>query len=299
MAHSYSDRACGALLGLAVGDALGVVLEGMSPEQAQIKFGTVDRFLGGGLFLLAPGENTARLALARAAAVALTQGPPLTERLKAGYVAVFESGRPGMGEATRAALERIRDGSEPAVAAREANEALGHRSAGIGPALRCVPYALHHRTDPDALIAAVVADAALTHRDARAGAAAAALALWVREHLNGENDAAAALERVRERLAARPELPDVLPSPGALERLPVRATAYAPDVLHAAARHALATPRAGRAIVAAVAEAGAATALGAATGAIAGARGGASGLPDVWQSVLVGAAAWRSLAARL
>ncbi|MHC5011939.1 MAG: ADP-ribosylglycohydrolase family protein [Planctomycetota bacterium] len=298
-APPFEDRARGALLGLAVGDALGAPLVGMGREQARIKHAVVESYLGGGLYLLGPGENTARVQMVRAAAVALLEEPPSRDRLLAGYVRVMDSGVPGLGEATRASLERIQAGMEPDQAARETHDALERRTAGVGPALRAVPYALRYRDDPERLIASVLADAALTHADARAGAAAVALALWVREHLVETLDGQAALDRVRDHLAARPELPDVLPGEAAVGRVDVRATAFGPDVLHVVARHAASARSARRAIVDAVNEAGQAAALGAATGAVVGARFGESGLPDRWTSLLVGARAWRAMADRL
>ena len=294
------DRARGALLGLAAGDALGAPLVGMGREQARIKHATVNTFLGGGLYLLAPGAVTARIDMARAAAVALLgQDGTLEERRLQGYLGVLEMDRPGLGEATHASLERLREGRPPQEAVREAHEAVERKSAGIGPAIRAVPYALAFLDDADGLAEAVLADAALTHADPRAGAAALALAAWVRELVLGEDDPAAAFERVARRLGERPELPDVLPAGAAVSRLDVRSTAFAPDVLHAVARHVFDAKNARQAVVGAVNEAGAAAALGAATGAVAGARFGEQGLPDDWTSLLEGAHAWRNLATRL
>jgi ADP-ribosyl-[dinitrogen reductase] hydrolase len=296
---SREDRARGALLGLAVGDALGAPLVGLGREQARIKHGVVERFLGGGLFLLPAGTNTARVLLARAAAVTLLGDPPYGAHLVAAYGEVLASGASGLGEATRAALERIQEGAEPARAARDAHEALERRSAGVGPALRCVPYALRFVGRPDRILDAVLADAALTHADPRAGAAAAALALWVEALVAGDGGIDAALEGVRDRLAARPELPDVLPAPAAVAGLPVRPTAFAPDVLHGVLRHVLAARGPRQALVGAVNEAGEAAALGAAAGAVLGARFGAARLPEAWTSLLQGARAWQTLADRL
>ncbi len=294
------DRAHGALLGLAAGDALGAPLVGLTREQAQIKFATVTRFLGGGLYQLAPGDNTGRIAMTRAAAVALAAGDASIEgQHLERYLEVLALSPPGLGEATRASLENVRDGMTPPDAARAAHETLDRRSGGIGPALRCVPYAIRFRDAPEALIDRVVADAALTHADPHAGAAAAVLALWVRAHLMGETDPEAAFGSVREQIALRYALPDVLHTPEAIRVLPVHATAYAPDVLHAVAKCALPARRAKPAIVAAANEAGAAAALGAATGAVVGARFGARGLPDEWTTLLRGASAWRALADRL
>jgi ADP-ribosyl-[dinitrogen reductase] hydrolase len=293
------DRARGALLGLACGDALGAPLIGMTREQAQIKHATVDAFLGGGLYLLAPGVTTGRGRLAQAAGLALLEEAPNTESTLAAYLRFADAGLPGLGETTQASLDRIRDGMAPDAAAREAHAWLERKSAGIGPAIRTVPYAIRLARDPDALVDAVVADARLTHLDPAAHAAAAALALWVREHLLGEEDPAVALEAARERLAARLDLPDVLPAPAAIRRTRVRATAYAPDVLHAVAKHALGARSAKGAIVGAANEAGASSALGAATGAVVGARFGAEALPRDWCDLLSGASRWRQLADRL
>src|SRR5437868_7992566 len=41
------DRARGCLLGLAVGDALGAPLEGLSPQQIRAHYGTVDDYVDG------------------------------------------------------------------------------------------------------------------------------------------------------------------------------------------------------------------------------------------------------------
>jgi ADP-ribosyl-[dinitrogen reductase] hydrolase len=298
-ASGRADRARGALLGLAVGDALGAPLVGFGREQARIKHGIVEGYLGGGLHLLAPGANTARVLLARAAALALLDEPPLGERLVARYQAVLDSGAPGIGEATRAALDRIREHGEVKRAVEEAHEALERRTAGVGPALRCVPYALVFCERQDALVDAVLADAALTHADPRAGAAAAALALWVAELVGGAADIPAAYAAARERLAGRVELPDVLPDPRAVARLAVRPTAFAPDVLHAVLHDVLEARGPRGALVRAVNEAGEAAAIGAAAGAVLGARFGASSLPESWVLLLQGGLAWPRLADRL
>ncbi len=296
---SLEDRARGALLGLACGDALGAPLDGMGRESARIRHGRVDRFLGGGQHLLAPGDVTARALLARALATTLLEGPPSVERALDAYEAVARSGAVGLGDVTRAVLSRIASGTDRAVAVAEAHATLERRSAGIGPAIRAVPLALRLHAEPEALVEAVLADARSTHADPRAHAAAVALALWVRAHLAGEDDPVVALDAVREAMALRPELPDVLPAPAAVSGYPVRATAFAPDVLHAVARHVLGARTVEAAIVGAANEAGQASAIGAATGAVAGARFGAAALPRRWTTLLRGAATWRALADRL
>lgn len=58
MAKNKLDRYEGAMLGVAVGDALGAPLEFMSAEEIQRKHGTVREMLGGGWLHVEPGEVT-------------------------------------------------------------------------------------------------------------------------------------------------------------------------------------------------------------------------------------------------
>lgn len=55
---SLENKALGAYLGLAVGDALGATLEFMSPAQIQAQFGVHNRITGGGWLRLPPGQVT-------------------------------------------------------------------------------------------------------------------------------------------------------------------------------------------------------------------------------------------------
>ncbi|TLN21561.1 ADP-ribosyl-[dinitrogen reductase] hydrolase [bacterium] len=52
------DKARGALLGLAVGDALGATVEFMSPDEIRSRYGIHDKMTGGGWLYLRPGQVT-------------------------------------------------------------------------------------------------------------------------------------------------------------------------------------------------------------------------------------------------
>ena len=52
--RTLQERALGAYLGLAVGDALGATVEFMLPREIKARYGVHDRIRGGGWLRLAP-----------------------------------------------------------------------------------------------------------------------------------------------------------------------------------------------------------------------------------------------------
>ncbi len=70
------DRILGALLGVAVGDALGAPLEFMSAEEIQRKYGgSVREMVGGGWLSVAPGEVTDDTQMTLAVAEGIIERP--------------------------------------------------------------------------------------------------------------------------------------------------------------------------------------------------------------------------------
>ena len=55
---SLEDRALGAYLGLAVGDALGATVEFMTKGEIAAQYGTLNKIVGGGWLRLQPGQVT-------------------------------------------------------------------------------------------------------------------------------------------------------------------------------------------------------------------------------------------------
>ena len=53
------SRITGAMLGMAVGDALGAPVEFMTPGEISAKYGTLKELVGGGWLRLKPGQVTA------------------------------------------------------------------------------------------------------------------------------------------------------------------------------------------------------------------------------------------------
>ncbi|RYC10497.1 ADP-ribosylglycohydrolase family protein [Nocardioides zhouii] len=184
------DRACGALLASAVGDALGA-----GYEFGSATYTAWPEMIGGGLGGFEPGEWTDDTAQAVAIARVAATGADLrtTEALDAiadGFGAWFAGFPPDVGVQTAAVLRRAgapANAARMAAAAAEVHEQNGGRSAGNGSLMRTAPVALAHLDDPGALVEAAMAISALTHHDPVAGEGAALWCLMIRHTvLHGE-----------------------------------------------------------------------------------------------------------------
>jgi ADP-ribosyl-[dinitrogen reductase] hydrolase len=197
------QRATGAVLGSAVGDALGAPFE-FGPAGAYRRafpepvLGGIGEMTGGGVW--APAEFTDDTAMAIVQAESLLAHGGLDE---ADLFAAFRSwaaGSKDVGTQTRAVLSNGE--GLVARAAAEAHFAAGHRAAGNGALMRIVPTAvLCTGLDVDTTIELARATSAVTHGDPAAGWGAAIAAVMVRAGVLGE-DPWAALDDV---VAALPE----------------------------------------------------------------------------------------------
>lgn len=128
------------------------------------------------------------------AALARLLGESLVERgeFDAGDLArrwvhwMDQDGR-GLGRTTRRALELIETGVEPFEAGRRARELESGHASGSGAILRCLPVALRFHDDTERLVRAATQQAAITHSEPKCLWAAAAVALAVRELLQGNH----------------------------------------------------------------------------------------------------------------
>ncbi|KQY51703.1 ADP-ribosylglycohydrolase family protein [Nocardioides sp. Root140] len=184
------DRACGVLLGSAVGDALGA-----GYEFGSAAYGGWPAMIGGGLGNFAPGEWTDDTAQAMAIAQAAATGVDLAstdglDLVAAGFARWFAEGPPDVGIQTSAVLRRAgreATAEQMSAAARAVHEQTG-KSAGNGSLMRTAPVALAYLGKPEAeLVAAAMAVSALTHHDPLAGEGAALWCLMIRHAvLTGE-----------------------------------------------------------------------------------------------------------------
>lgn len=178
LSSAQVDRACGALLGAATGDALG----------AGYEFGMADlgsapaAMIGGGLGDFAPGEWTDDTAMTWAIADVAATGADLRSGAALDAIAQrfhgwFLSGPPDVGINTAAVLRAggpHPTGASLTIAAANRQERTG-RTGSNGSLMRTSPVALAHLADPVALVEAAYAVSALTHVDPDA---LEACALW-------------------------------------------------------------------------------------------------------------------------
>lgn len=197
------DRVRGCLLGLAVGDALGAPLEGLSPQQIRAHYGQVDDFVDGsrawkkkpyrwrmpGLYT---DDTQQALALSD---VLLAYGRIVPERLAEIYLGLanpkgsYVGAHRGVGRSFRQVLADLERGVSP----RES----GQRSAGIGAAMRIAPVALYHGAEErEAIFEAVVAASLMTHRDVRSLGGAFAVVHAVRHLVLGDGREPSLLFRI-------------------------------------------------------------------------------------------------------
>ncbi|MEI5675259.1 MULTISPECIES: ADP-ribosylglycohydrolase family protein [unclassified Nocardioides] len=175
---TQADRAAGALIGSAVGDALGVHYEFATPPGA----GQDAAMLGGGLGDFAPGEwsDDTSMAIVIAEAVRATGSvatPAALDLIAQGFVRWYRSSPPDIGiqtsrvlGAASCRLEAGEDGPGRVLAQEATIDALDHpRSAGNGALMRTAPVALAHLDDRVALAGAARRVASLTHADPLAG----------------------------------------------------------------------------------------------------------------------------------
>ena len=165
LTSAQRDRAVGALLGSAVGDALGAGYEFTTPAPD-----LSPAMIGGGLGGFAPGEWTDDTAQAMAIARVAATGADLRSEesltlIAQGFADWFAGGPADVGVQTAVVLRaagRTPTGAGMAAAARQVHERTG-RSAGNGALMRQAPVSIAYLHDPVGLVEASRAVAGLTH----------------------------------------------------------------------------------------------------------------------------------------
>lgn len=182
------DRAVGAILGAAVGDALGAPYEFSTSSPEVTLRGTAADFPGGGAHHWRPGEWTDDTSMAVPVLEAIAHFDELTSEKALDRIGVVWWGwakdAKDVGVQTRRVLSEMTRPSavDLRISAYTVHQETG-RSAGNGSLMRTSPVALAYLDSPDG--AALTADAAravsgLTHFDADAGDACVVWSLAVR-----------------------------------------------------------------------------------------------------------------------
>ena len=291
----------GCLVGTAVGDALGLPAEGLSPQRQARLSGTIDRprFLLGRGMISDDTEHTLMVAQALVASAGETEA--FTRALARQMRVWFAMIPAGVGLATLRACLKLSIGVPPTRS--------GVRSAGNGPAMRAALLGVCFGNDPERLRALVRAGSRITHTDLRAEQGALAVACAAYLAASGTLDTATFVSRWRDltagadteggidaelqrgidaacRSATKGNLQDT-PAFAAGRGLANGVSGYVchtvPVALHAALRH----PTNFRAAVtAAIACGGDTDSVAAIVGGIVGAGVGEAGIPAAWRDNL-------------
>jgi ADP-ribosyl-[dinitrogen reductase] hydrolase len=298
---TFEDRAVGALLGLACGDALGRPVEFESAGQIAAEHGELSEMIGHGTWNQPAGTTTDDTAQARAIAESLLDRDGFdADDVAARFVDWYETDPFDVGMMTRKALERLQAGEPWEEAGRAVWEASVEGSnAGNGSVMRAPPLAIPYADAPDELVAVSRDSSRITHADPRCTFGAAVLNLTVAGLLRGESAPLAnALDRVES--SAPDELLAALEPVAAGEELDALPTSgYVVDTLQTGLHDGLRAGGAEAAIVTAVTRGGDTDTIGAVAGAVAGARFGAGALPGRWLDALEDADALRTVGERL
>lgn len=169
------DRCLGALLGLAVGDALGAPLENLAADEIRERHGgPVTDMVGGGWLDVAPGQVTDDTEMALCLADCLVEvGGFNPDHVLAAYSGWHESEPRDEGATVATVLDQVRAGKSPHEATAEQHEQSGGRSAGNGALMRTTPIGIAFATHRELVRDVSLAEAALTHYDPLAGKACA------------------------------------------------------------------------------------------------------------------------------
>ncbi len=264
-AGTPEDRAVGALVGLAVGDALGTAVE----FRARGTFPPVTAMLGGGVFNMPPGGWTDDTSMALALGEALLQDRMLRDPaiVMNRWVSWWQHGQFShtgtcfdIGNQTVSALSAWRDdGVLPA---------QDGWNAGNGSIMRLAPVILAHLDDLSTACDIAARQSDYTHRNALCRQYVWDLTCILIRLIDGRP------LQVPVKIAARSE-PDVKSTGYVVDTFEAALWAFAPAECFSAA------------VLRAVNLGDDADSVGAVTGQLAGARFGLSGIPPEWVEVLV------------
>jgi ADP-ribosyl-[dinitrogen reductase] hydrolase len=287
------DRSLGALLGLAVGDALGAAAEGKQRDS----YPRISELGPSEPHGLAAGEWTDDTAMAICLAESLLACGGLDQRdLLDRFVRWLRLGEnacggraAGISPTTRVTLEEFeRSGRLDAADAA--------RNAGNGCIMRLAPVAIFHRRDVIAARACAELQARVTHTAEEAVAAAAMLAELLVAALESGDPARVAVVASR---TAHPALVRVVEGGRTKQREEISSAPRAVDTLEAALWCLVRADSFEAAVGEAVNLGGDTDTIGAVTGQLAGAVFGASAIPVRWAAPLHSASRLAELARRL
>lgn len=272
MTITTHDRALGAYLGLAVGDALGATVEFLMPPEIQAQYGVHREIVGGGWLRLKPGAVTDDTEMSLALGCALLASGGWDLKAVADEFAAWLKSRPvDVGNTCARGIRRyMLDGS--------LEKPPSEGDGGNGAAMRNLPVVLASLHDVDAMRTRSLEQAHLTHNHPLSDAATVALAEMTRALLG--SGMAACREIADTLVAAHPEF-RFQPYTG-------RASGYVVDTLQTVLHCFFTTNSFESLLVETVNHGEDADTTGAIAGMLGGARYGVEAIPRRWLNKLDG-----------
>lgn len=269
--ESIINRALGAYLGFACGDALGATVEFMTAKQIQSRYGVHTEMIGGGWLGLEAGQVTddTQMSLALGQAIIDNPGWNLTA-VADNFVAWLESDPPDIGNTCRRGLLRYRDFGL-------LQGELRDDDAGNGACMRNLPVALATLGKPDDFVAWTLQQSHITHRNPLSDAATLALGYMTQRLINGESVAASREES--ERLIAQFKQFRFQPYQG-------KASGFIVDTVQTVLHYFHSTDSFEASVIATINQGGDADTTGALAGMLAGAHYGLASIPGRWLAQL-------------
>jgi ADP-ribosyl-[dinitrogen reductase] hydrolase len=261
------NRALGAYLGFACGDALGATVEFMSPKQIQKRYGVHRDIIGGGWLGLEAGQITddTQMSLAIGQAIIDHKGWNI-QAVADNFVAWLESDPPDIGNTCRRGIMRYRDQGEIFGLPRDDD-------AGNGACMRNLPVALATLNRPDYFSEWSLQQSHITHNHPLSNAATLTMGHIVKHLINGL-DMEACKQEAEQLIGQYGEF--------AYSPYPGKASAYIVDTVQTVLHYFFNTDSFEDCLVATVNQGGDADTTGALVGMLAGAKYGVEQIPERW-----------------
>lgn len=265
------NRALGAYLGFACGDALGATVEFMSPEQIQKRYGVHQDMIGGGWLGLEAGQVTddTQMSLAVGQAIIDHQGWNI-QAVADNFVAWLESDPPDIGNTCRRGIMRYRDNGELFGLPRDDD-------AGNGACMRNLPVVLSTLNRPDYFSEWSLQQSHITHNHPLSNAATLTLGRIVK-HLISGLDMDACNQEAELLISQYGEF--------AYSPYPGKASAYIVDTVQTVLHYFFNTDSFESCLIATVNQGADADTTGALVGMLAGAKYGIDQIPERWLNQL-------------
>ncbi|MEI6559834.1 MAG: ADP-ribosyl-[dinitrogen reductase] hydrolase [Rhodospirillaceae bacterium] len=185
------ERALGAYLGLAVGDALGATVEFMTRGEIKAKYGSHNRMIGGGWLNLKPGQVTddTEMALCLGRVLIAHNGWDVVDACE-GFARWLRGHPVDVGNTCRRGIRRY-------ITQHSVEGPVNDGDAGNGAAMRSLPVTLATHGDPEAFEAWTLSQCHITHNNSLSDDATLALGRMVHALFDGGGSEACRAESER------------------------------------------------------------------------------------------------------